>query len=146
VSAGSELQWRGAQGDTDVQVAAGTVVVAAAVQGNVSTHTDTLQARLLPDVFWDDFAVLALFSPRTGLVAAVLSLQVRSASHSHRLPSRATGSTQPALTAAALCRGTSCGSGSGRCTSLLFAVTFYAWHTWRHSFLRHGQKPVSPLP
>lgn len=88
VSAGSELQWRGAQGDTDVEVAAGTVVVAAAVQGNVSSHTDTLQARLLPDVFWDDFAVLALFSPRTGLAAAVLSLQVRSPDSSTNRPWR----------------------------------------------------------
>jgi hypothetical protein len=35
------------------------------------------QGTLLPGVFWDDFAVLTLFSPRTGLTAAVLKLQVR---------------------------------------------------------------------
>jgi hypothetical protein len=116
VSAGSELQWRGAQGDTDAEVAAGTVVVAAAVQGNVSSHTDTLQASLLQDVFWDDFAVLALFSPRTGLTAAVLSLQVRSTSHPTAFLALWGSHNQHTLRKR--CRETSCDTGSGRHTSL----------------------------
>ena len=36
MSPGSELQWRGAQGSTAAEVAAGTVVVGAAVSGNIS--------------------------------------------------------------------------------------------------------------